>query len=85
MMTFNDFFQIYSLEIKTTSEVKIYQILSSLGLSDVVLYLRDGPFSTDIEVVNLHPSKGTHWLYTKPKIILIITVVLLLKNYLRLL
>ena len=25
------------------------------------IYLRDGPFSNDIGVVNLHPSKGTHW------------------------
>ena len=24
-------------------------------------YLRDGLFSTDIGIVNLHPSKGTHW------------------------
>ena len=23
--------------------------------------LRDGPFSSDIGLVNLHPSKGTHW------------------------
>ena len=32
----------------------------------VGIYLRDGPFSTDIGIVNLHPSKGTHWvLYSK--------------------
>ena len=24
-------------------------------------YLRDGPFSSDVGVVNLHPSRGTHW------------------------
>ena len=32
-----------------------------MGLSDVGIYLRDGPFSTDFGIVNLHPSKGTHW------------------------
>ena len=25
------------------------------------IYLRDGPFSSDIGIVNIHPSKGTHW------------------------
>ena len=29
--------------------------------SKVGIYLRDGPFSTDIGIVNLHPSKGTNW------------------------
>ena len=32
-----------------------------MGLNDVEIYLRDGPFQTDIGIVNLHPSKGTHW------------------------
>ena len=32
------------------------------------IYLRDGPFSTDIGIVILHPYKGTHWnCYTKEK------------------
>ena len=25
------------------------------------IYLRDGPFESDIGIGNLHPSKGTHW------------------------
>ena len=37
------------------------QVISSLSLDDVGIYLRDGPFSTDVGIVNLHPSKGTHW------------------------
>ena len=28
---------------------------------DIDIYLRDGPFESDIEIVNLHPTKGTHW------------------------
>ena len=35
--------------------------LSSIGLDIVGKYLRDGPFPTDIGIVNLRPSKGTHW------------------------
>ena len=30
-------------------------------LSNVGMYKKDGPFKTDIEIVNLHPSIGTHW------------------------
>ena len=32
-----------------------------MSLNDIEIYLRDGPFQTDIGIVNLHPSKGTHW------------------------
>ena len=46
--------------MKATSIVKNYQVLTSLSLSDVGIYLRDGPFESDIGIVNLHPSKGTH-------------------------
>ena len=60
-MTFNDFVLKNNLKTKTTSNIKIQQILSCLGLSDVGIYLRDGPFSTDVGIVNLHPSKVTHW------------------------
>ena len=28
---------------------------------DIGIYLRDGPFLSDIGIVILHPSKGTHW------------------------
>ena len=60
-MTFNDFVHKYELTNKATSNKKIYQVLSALHLSDVEIYLRDGSFSSDIGIVNLHPSKGTHW------------------------
>ena len=61
MMTFNEFIKNYKLKDKATSNIKIYQVLDSIGLNNVGIYLRDGPFSTDIGIVNLHPSKGTHW------------------------
>ena len=60
-MTFNDFIKKYKLKNKATSDLKIQQILSSLFLNDAGIYLRDGPFISDFGIVNLHPSKGTHW------------------------
>ena len=60
-MTFNDFIKKYNLKNKATSNLKIQQVLSSLSLKDIGIYLRDGPFESDIGIVNLHPSKGTHW------------------------
>ena len=61
MMIFNDFVRKYNLKSKATSNKKIQQVLSSLSLNDVGIYLRDGPFQSGIGIVNLHPSKGTHW------------------------
>ena len=61
-MTFNDFVKKFDLKNKATSNIKIQQVLSSLGLSDVGIYLRDGLFLSDIGIVNMHPSRGTHWI-----------------------
>ena len=49
-------------KIETTSNVKFSQILSSLSLNDVGIYSRDGTFLSDIGIVNLHATKGTHWI-----------------------
>ena len=51
----------YKLKYKTTSNIKISEVISSLSLSDIGIYLRDGPFESDIGIVNLNPSKGSHW------------------------
>ena len=65
-MTFNDFVHKYNLKKKATSNLKLYEVLKKIGLeSKVGIFLRDGPFSTDIGSVNLHPSKGTHWVCYK--------------------
>ena len=61
MISFNEFIKKYKLKNKATSNLKTQQILSSLSLNDVGIYLRDGPFESNIGIVNLHPSKGTHW------------------------
>ena len=62
MMTFNDFVRKHDLKNKATSNIKFQQVLSSLSLNDVWIYLRDGQFKFDIGIVNLHPSKGRHWI-----------------------
>ena len=61
-MTFNDFIKKFKLKNEATSNIKTQQVPSSLSLKDVGIYLRDGPFKSDIGVVNLHPSKGSHWI-----------------------
>ena len=61
MITFNEFIKKYNLRNKATSNTKIQQVLDSIGLDNVNIYLRDGPFESDIGIVNLHPFKGTHW------------------------
>ena len=61
MITFNDFVLKHNVKNKATSNIKIQQVLDSIGLHEVGIYLRDGPFLGDIGIFNLHPSKGTHW------------------------
>ena len=60
MMPFNDFVHKHKLKNKAASKIKIYQVPSSIGLDNVGIYLRDGPISSDIAIVNLHPTKGIH-------------------------
>ena len=60
-MLFNEFIKKFNLKNKATSNIKIQKVLTSIGLDNVNIYLRDGSFSSDIGIVNLHPSKGTHW------------------------
>ena len=44
MMSFNDFVHKYKLKPKATSNIKIQQNLSSIGLDNVDIYLRNEPF-----------------------------------------
>ena len=55
MMTFNDFIKNYNFKKKTTSNKKLQQVLSSLSWNDIGIYLQDGPFSSDLGIVNLYP------------------------------
>ena len=60
-MTFNDFNLKHKLKNKATSNKKTQQVLYSIELNNIGINLRDGLFSSDIGIVNLHPSKKTHW------------------------
>ena len=62
MITFNDFNKKYNLKNRTAGNIKIYEVLKTMRLDyKVGIYLRDVDFSTNYCVVNLHPSRGTHW------------------------
>ena len=58
---FNDFIKKYKLKNKATSNIKNQQVVNSIGLNNINIYLRNGPFSSDIGIVNIHPFLGTHW------------------------
>ena len=61
MMSFNKFVHKLNLKNKTTSSLKRNEILKKIRLhSKVGISLRDGPFSSEIEIVKLHHSKKTH-------------------------
>ena len=79
-MSFNDFVKKFDLKNKATSNIKIQKVLTSIGLDNVGIYLRDGLFSSNIGIVNLHPSKGTHWVVYMNEIILTVMVVHLQKT-----
>ena len=59
-MIFKSFIEKYNLKNQATSNKKIQQVVCSIGLNNVGIHLRDGPFRLDIGIVNLHPTKGTH-------------------------
>ena len=59
-MSLNDFSRKHELKNKATSNIKIYQFRPSIGLDIIDIYIRDGLFFSDIGIVKLHPSKGSH-------------------------
>ena len=60
-MTFNEFVQEYKLKIKAKSNIEIQQVLFSLNFNVIKIYWRNGPISSYIGIVTLHPLEGTHW------------------------
>ena len=84
-MSFNYFVHKYKLKNQATLNIKIQQVHSSSELDNVDIYLRNGPFSSNVGIVNLHESRGSHWVAFVNEIFLLFMVVLLLKNYLSLL
>ena len=64
-MPFNGFKNEYGLKNEATSNIKNYQVFSSFGLENVDIYLRHGPFSNDVGIINLHQLRGMHWVAYK--------------------
>ena len=60
-LSFKEFVEKYRLKNEATSNVKIKEILDILKLNVPGIYMRDAKFTTDSGIVNLHPTKGTHW------------------------
>ena len=61
-MTFNDFFHKYNLQKKASSSIKRFEVLKKIGLdSRLSIHLRDGNFSSNYGILNLHHSKVTLW------------------------
>ena len=65
-LSFQEIVDKYGLKNEATSTVKIQQILNELHLPTKV-YMRDDTFSTYSGIVNLHPTKGTHWVMFSDK------------------
>ena len=60
-MYFNNLCHKHGLKKKATSNTKNQNTFSYVSLSDVKRNLRDEPFSIDVGIVNLHPTKRTNW------------------------
>ena len=65
-LSFKEFVEKYRLKNEATSNVIIKEILNMLRASSELdtacgIYMRDDKFTTTSGIVNLHPTKGTHW------------------------
>ena len=59
-LSFKEFVNKYGLKNEATSNVEIKEILKLMNTS-CRIYMRDDKFITTSGIVNLHPTKGTHW------------------------
>ena len=59
-LSFKEFGNKYGLKNEATSNVEIKEILKLMNTS-CGIYMRDDKFTTTSGIVNLHPTKGTHW------------------------
>ena len=55
-----EFVEKYGLKNEATFNVKIKETLDKLTIP-AGIYMRDDKFTTTSGIVNLHPTKGTHW------------------------
>ena len=60
-LSFKEFVEKYGLKNEATSNVKIKEIQKLMNITECGIYMRDDKFTTPSGIVNLHPTKGTHW------------------------
>ena len=60
-LSLKDFVEKYGLKNEATFNVKIKEILKLMNITECGIYMRDDKFNTTSGIVNLHPTKGTHW------------------------
>ena len=59
-LSFKEFVNKYGFKNDATSNVEIKEILKLMNTC-CGIYMRDDKFITTSGIVNLHPTKGTHW------------------------
>ena len=59
-LSFKEFVGKHGFKNEATSNVEIKEILKLMNTS-CGIYMRDDKFITTSGIVNLHPTKGTHW------------------------
>ena len=64
-LSFKEVVGMYGLKDQATSIIK-KQVLDQLTIA-AEIYKRDDKFTTTAGVVNLHPTKGTHWVMFSDK------------------
>ena len=61
-MSFKEIVKKYGIKNEATSNIKIKELLKELDFHESCgIYMRDDKFTTMAGIVNLHPTKGTHW------------------------
>ena len=55
-----EFLMKHNLKNEATSNLKIQEVLNKLGIK-AGTFTRDSNITNEIAIVNLHPTKGTHW------------------------
>ena len=65
MMSLTDFVHKHKIKIKGTWLTKKYRVFFSIGLDKVVICPRNRPFSSDVRIIKVQPTKWTHWVVFK--------------------
>ena len=60
-LSFKEFVEKYGLKIEATSNIKSFKNLTLMNITECGIYMRDYKFTTMAGIVNLHQTKGTHW------------------------